>query len=111
MTIYDVFQRKSPTEPMVSVGSVNADDTRLALLLAKECFFRREHPSELWVVDHDNMHPLPESDVLGEGTDKSYRSIEAYKGIAKKRQDIEATLHAPQGSQAHGAHDAQEGAG
>jgi len=98
MPIYDVFQRKAPTEPMVSVGSVNADDTRLALLLAKECFFRREHPSELWVVDHDNMHPLAESDVLGEGTDKSYRSIEAYKGIAKKRQDIEATLHGLQGS-------------
>jgi hypothetical protein len=30
--------------------------------------------------------------VLEPGTDKSYRSIEAYKGLAKKRQRIEAEL-------------------
>jgi hypothetical protein len=38
------------------------------------------------------MHPLRETDVLEPGTDKSYRSIEAYKGLAKKRQRIEAEL-------------------
>ena len=92
MTIYEVFQRKGPSEPMVHVGSVNADDTRLALLLAKECFFRREHPSDLWVVRREDLHPLEETDVLGPGTDKSYRSIEAYKGLGKKRERIEADL-------------------
>ena len=92
MAIYEVFQRKAPTEPMVHVGSVNAADTRLALLLAKECFFRREHPSDLWVVRREDLHPLAETDVLEPGTDKTYRSIEAYKGLAKKRQRIEAEL-------------------
>ena len=90
MAIYEVFQRKAPTEPMMHVGSVNADDTRLALLLAKECFFRREHPSDIWVARREDLHPLVETDVLEPGTDKSYRSIEAYKGIAKKREQIEA---------------------
>ena len=90
MAIYEVFQRKAPTEPMGHVGSVNADDTRMALLLAKECFFRREYPSDIWVVRREDMHTLAETDVLEPGTDKSYRSIEAYKGLAKKRERIEA---------------------
>lgn len=90
--VYEVFQRKGPTEPMTHVGSVNATDTRLALLLAKECFFRRERPTELWVARRQDLHPLVETDVLEPGTDKSYRSIEAYTGIAKKRERIEASL-------------------
>jgi phenylacetate-CoA oxygenase PaaH subunit len=87
-----VFQRKGPAEPMMHVGSVNAADTRMALVLAKECFFRREHPSHLWVVRREDLHPLAELEVLEPGTDKSYRSIEAYKGLAKKRERIEAAL-------------------
>lgn len=90
--IYEVFQRKATAEPMVHVGSLNADDTRMALILAKECFFRRECPSELWVVRRMDLHPLVETDVLESGTDKSYRSIEAYKGLAKKRVQVEASL-------------------
>jgi len=92
MTIYTVFQRKGATEPLVEVGTVNADDTRMALLLAKECFFRRDVPTELWVVRREDMYHLEETDVLEPGSDKSYRSIDAYKGIAKKRQEIEASL-------------------
>ena len=91
-TVYTVFQRKSATEPLVEVGTINADDTRMALLMAKECFFRRDAPAELWVARRADMHQLEESDVLEPGTDKSYRSIEAYKGIAKKRQEIESSL-------------------
>lgn len=90
--IYEVFQRKGSTEPMVHVGSVNADDTRMALLLAKECFFRREHPTEIWVARREDLHPLAETDVLEPGSDKSYRAIEAYTGIARKRERVEASL-------------------
>ena len=90
--IYEVFQRKAPTEPMTHVGSVNADDTRMALLLAKECFFRRESTSDLWVARRADLHPLAETEVLEPGTDKTYRSIEAYKGLAKKRERVEASL-------------------
>ncbi len=91
-TVYEVFQRKAPTEAMTHVGSVNADDTRLALLLAKECFFRREHPSDIWVARREDLHALDETDVLAPGVDKSYRAIEAYKGIAKKRAQVESSL-------------------
>ncbi len=92
VSIYTVFQRKGVTEPLVEVGTVNADDTRMALLLAKECFFRRDNPAELWVARREDLHRLEETDVLEPGSDKSYRSIEAYKGIAKKRQEIESGL-------------------
>lgn len=94
MAIYEVFQRKTPTEGLVQVGSVNADDTRMALLLAKECFFRRDHPAGLWVAKRDDVHPLEEVDVLEPASDKSYRSIEAYAGIARKRAVVEAALNA-----------------
>jgi ring-1,2-phenylacetyl-CoA epoxidase subunit PaaB len=87
--IYEVFQRKGATEAIMHVGSVNAADTRMALILAKECFFRREHPSAIWVARREDLHPLLEADVLGPGTDKTYRAMEAYAGIAKKRQDVE----------------------
>ena len=90
--IYEVFQRKGATEPMVHVGSVSAGDERMALLLAKECFFRREHPSEIWVARREDLHPLVETDVLAPGSDKSYRAIEAYTGIARKREQVEASL-------------------
>jgi len=95
MTIYDVFQRKTPTEPLVQVGSVNADDTRMALLLAKECFFRHDHPAGVWAARRDDLHPLVEVDVLEPASDKSYRSIEAYTGIARKRAAVEAALADP----------------
>jgi ring-1,2-phenylacetyl-CoA epoxidase subunit PaaB len=90
--IYEVFQRKGATEPMMHVGSVNAADTRMALLLAKECFFRREHPTEIWVARREDLHPLAETDVLDPGSDKTYRSIEAYTGIARKRERVETSL-------------------
>ena len=89
---YEVFQRKGATEPMVHVGCVEAGDVRMALILAKECFFRREHPSAIWVVRREDMHPLGETDVLEPGSDKTYRAIEAYTGIAKKRREVEEHL-------------------
>ncbi len=89
---YEVFQRKGATEPMVHVGCVEAGDVRMALILAKECLFRREHPSAIWVVRREDMHRLGEIDVLEPGSDKTYRAIEAYTGIAKKRRDVEERL-------------------
>jgi phenylacetate-CoA oxygenase PaaH subunit len=89
---YEVFQRKGALDAMVHVGSVEAGDNRMALILAKECFFRREHPSAIWVARREDLHPLVEADVLGPGTDKTYRAMEAYAGIAKKRQDVEGRL-------------------
>jgi ring-1,2-phenylacetyl-CoA epoxidase subunit PaaB len=90
--LYEVFQRKSVTDPLIHAGSVEATDPRMALLLAKETFFRREHPAGIWVARRDNLHPLDETDVLEPGSDKSYRAIEAYTGIAKKRQEVEERL-------------------
>ena len=90
--VFEVFQRKAADAPMAHVGSVNAPDRRLAMLLAKECFFRRDHPAELWVVRRSDLYALSETDVLEPGTDKSYRSIEAYTGLAKKRQRVESSL-------------------
>jgi len=90
--LYEVFQRKNVTDPMIHAGSVEAADPRMALLLAKETFFRREHPAGIWVARRDALHPLAETDVLEPGSDKSYRAIEAYTGIAKKRQEVEEHL-------------------
>ena len=92
MAVYEVFQRRAPDEPMVHAGSLEAEDARLAVLLAKECFFRREYPHNVWVVCRDDMHGFDEINLVAPTTDKSYRSIEAYKGIAKKRAFVEASL-------------------
>ena len=51
-------------ETIVHVGCVEAGDTRMALILAKECFFRREHPSDIWVARREDLHPLLETELL-----------------------------------------------
>ena len=74
MATFEVFRQKSPGDPHVHVGEVEAPDPATAMVLAKEHFARREVCCSLWVVDRAAVavsHWEPE--VLQAGRAKAYR--------------------------------------
>ena len=74
MATFEVFRQKSPGDPHVHVGEVEAPDSATAMVLAKEHFARREVCCSLWVVDRAAVgvsHWEPE--VLQAGRAKAYR--------------------------------------
>lgn len=90
MDIWEVFQQRGPSDPYVHVGSVLAPDRDVAIVYAKECFFRRMEGRGLWVVRREDVHRLTDSSMLEQVTDKSYRYPEAYRGVVEKREKAHA---------------------
>lgn len=86
MEIWEVFQQKGPSDPYVHVGSVLAPNREVAIVYAKECFFRRMEGRGLWVVRREDVHRLNDPSMLEQVTDKSYRYPEAYRGVVEKRE-------------------------
>jgi ring-1,2-phenylacetyl-CoA epoxidase subunit PaaB len=71
---YEVFRQKSPGDPHLHVGEVEAPDDGSALVLAKEHFARREVCCSLWVVAREHVQRsnwVP--DVFDAGRAKTYR--------------------------------------
>ena len=88
MVVWDVFGKRSLDDEWTLVGGVKApDDPHMALLLAREAFFRhkegvafavrRRGSAELFVDEEP-------AEVLGGVTDRSYRRQEAYKGVGAR---------------------------
>ncbi|MBW3588421.1 MAG: phenylacetic acid degradation protein PaaB [Actinobacteria bacterium] len=90
MDIWEVFQQRGPSDPYVHVGSVLAPDRDVAIVYAKECFFRRMEGRGLWVVRREDVHRLTDPAMLEQVTDKSYRYPEAYRGVVEKREKAHA---------------------
>jgi 1,2-phenylacetyl-CoA epoxidase PaaB subunit len=90
MEVWDVFGKRNADDDWSLVGAVKApDDSHMALLLARESFFRhkegvafavRKRGSERrdLVVDDEP------AEVLGGVTDRSYRRQEAYAGVGAR---------------------------
>jgi len=86
--VWDVLGKRTADDDWVVVGGVKApDDPEMALLLARESFFRhkegvrfavRRRGSEELVVDEEP------AELLGGVTDRSYRRQEAYAGVGAK---------------------------
>ncbi|MGH2813206.1 MAG: phenylacetic acid degradation protein PaaB [Actinomycetota bacterium] len=94
MEIWEVFQQKGPQDPYVHVGSVLAPDRRMALVYAKECFYRRMEGKGLWIARRADVHALDDPTLLDQVTDKSYRYPEAYRGVMEKRENAKAKVAA-----------------
>jgi phenylacetate-CoA oxygenase PaaH subunit len=72
--VFEVFRQKTPGEPHIHVGEVEAPDEDAAMVVAKEHFARREVCSSLWVVDRQQVRRsqwTPE--VMAAGRLKTYR--------------------------------------
>ena len=86
METYEVFRRSGHKEPFEHAGAVIASDPDMALLMAKECFFRRQEGDHLWVVARSNVHSLADESLLEIAADKSYRFASDYRDVIEKRE-------------------------
>ena len=85
MEVYEVFRRSGHKEPFEHCGAVIASDPDMALLMAKECFFRRREGDHLWVVKRNDIHSFSDESLLEIAADKSYRFASDYRDVVEKR--------------------------
>jgi ring-1,2-phenylacetyl-CoA epoxidase subunit PaaB len=88
---YEVFGKRTVEDAWQAVGAVHAPDEEMALLFARESFFRHGEGIDLAVVRTRDFHTLGEPDLLTFHTDKSYRLQKGYPLGEKRRR---ATEHA-----------------
>lgn len=87
MQVWDVFGKRSPSDDFSVVGAVKAPDREMALLLARESYFRHKEGVSYGVRGRGEgeIHVGPEdAEVLGGVTDRSYRRQEGYVGVGAK---------------------------
>ena len=86
METYEVFRRTGHKEPFEHAGAVIASDPDMALLMAKECFFRRREGDHLWVVARNDIHKFADESLLEIAADKSYRFASDYRDVIQMRE-------------------------
>ena len=90
MDVYEVFRRSGHKNPFEHCGTVIAPDADMALLLAKECYFRRREGNHLWVARRSDISSFSDESMLEIAADKSYRFPEAYRDVVTKREKARA---------------------
>jgi ring-1,2-phenylacetyl-CoA epoxidase subunit PaaB len=86
MEVYEVFRRSGHKEPFEHCGAVIAPDPDMALIMAKECFFRRREGDHLWVVRRSDIHSFSDESLLEIAADKSYRFASDYRDVVAMRE-------------------------
>jgi 1,2-phenylacetyl-CoA epoxidase PaaB subunit len=94
MEVFDVLSRRKAGEDWRVVGSVNAPDLDMAMLLVRETHFRHGE-SDTYAVRHrgdEEIHECPDPTGIGGVTDRSYRRQAGYVGVGAKLKQIRALL-------------------
>jgi 1,2-phenylacetyl-CoA epoxidase PaaB subunit len=96
MVVWDVFGKRGANDGWTLVGGVKGpDDAAMALLLAREAFFRhkegvafavRRRGTDEMIVDTEP------AELLGGVTDRSYRRQEAYAGVGARLRRVAAQM-------------------
>ncbi|MFC7370074.1 1,2-phenylacetyl-CoA epoxidase subunit PaaB [Fictibacillus iocasae] len=83
--VYEVFSKKNDKSAFQHQFSLLAPNADMALIMAKENFFRREPVADIWVVKRENIRGLSQSEreMLGR-LDKDYRETKGYGYLKKK---------------------------
>lgn len=92
MDVWEVFSRRTHDDPLVHVGSIKAPDPELALVLAREAFFRHGEGVDCWIARRGDLRRVPNPETLGGVTDKSYRRQEGYVGVGAKLKRVTQKL-------------------
>ena len=94
MHIWDVLSRRRDEEPWETVGSVNAPDLDLAMMLARETHFRHGEGTTyaLRARGDDDVHPCPDPTGIGGVIDRSYRKSEGYAGVGAKLRRVHEAM-------------------
>lgn len=86
MQVWEVFGQRVGAEDPQLVGSILAPDLEMALLLAREAYFRRGEGQRFAVRRRgsDEMHFCAADEILGGMTDRSYRRSDGYAGVGAR---------------------------
>lgn len=82
---FEVFSKKREDSPVTYQFSLLAPNEEMALVMAKENFFRREKAVDIWVVKRSNIRKLSQSEkeVLKK-LDKHYRETKGYADLNQR---------------------------
>ncbi len=92
MEVWEVFSRRTAEDPLVHVGAIKAPDAELALVLARETFFRHGEGVDCWIGRRSDLHRVAMPETLGGVTDKSYRRPDGYVGVGAKLKRVREEL-------------------
>ena len=94
MHIFDVLSRKKEDEEWRVVGSVNAPDLAMAMLLARETHFRHGEADTYAVRRRgdEEVHVCADPTGIGGVIDRSYRRQTGYVGVGAKLKAVHRML-------------------
>ena len=86
MEIWEAFGEQRLAEPPTPVGTLAAPDLEMAILLARETFFRRGEGQRYGVRlrGTGEIHWCSDAEVVGGVLDRSYRRPDGYVGVGAK---------------------------
>ena len=90
MPRYEVLGRRDSQDQVHYLGAVDAPNVDLALTQARQCFSRRGEVDELWLAEQSAITRFRREG--GEGLDKTYREIQTYADLGKRRRLVEANI-------------------
>jgi len=78
---FEVFHQKKTGAAFAHVGSLDAPNKEMAMILAKEQFGRRQKTTGMWVVKSTDIFALEseEMDIFSTTPEKSHREATDYK--------------------------------
>lgn len=83
--VFEVFGRREATDSMRHQFSLLAPNHDMAVIMAKDNFFRREPLADIWVVKRSDIRMLTEEErKMLKRLDKPYRETKGYTGHAKR---------------------------
>lgn len=96
MQVFDVLSRRKEGEDWSVVGSVNAPDLDMAMLLARETHFRHGE-GETYALRQrgdDRVEVCPDPTGIGGVIDRSYRRQAGYVGVGARLKEVHRLLAA-----------------
>ena len=92
MPRYLVFGRRDSQEQMRYVGEVDSPNREMALVQARQCFSRRDEADEIWLTPSDTTVRFRRD--AAQGLDHSYREIQSYADLGRRRRLVESNIPA-----------------
>jgi ring-1,2-phenylacetyl-CoA epoxidase subunit PaaB len=85
-SVYEIFSKKTDKAPLQHQFSLLAPNKEMALIMARENFFRREPVADIWVVKREDIRTMTqeEREMLKRLNDKEYRETKGYGYLKKK---------------------------
>ncbi|HET7616600.1 MAG TPA: 1,2-phenylacetyl-CoA epoxidase subunit PaaB [Bacillales bacterium] len=98
---YEVFSRKKDTTPLQYQFSLLAPNHDMAMTMAKENFFRREIPNDIWIVKRSDIRKMTQNEKEAmQRLDKPYRETKGYTDLVQRWRNFRNAYEEKEGEKA-----------